>query len=123
LADLDERCCSNHDGASDKNNDQKLSKVELTSLADTWYDKLDLTRPAAEQGPVTQRLDVLLLPENQTNATPIAANAGANPNPNGGTTLRTGFIGAGIFTAADGNKDGSVTRPNSRTLCKVVRSI
>jgi len=95
----------------DKNKDQKLSKVEFTALAETWYDNLDADKTGKLNKELfTQRLDVLLLPDNQTNATPVAANAGANSNPNGGTALRTGFIGTGIFTAADGNKDGSITR-------------
>jgi len=80
-------------------------------LADSWYDKLDADKASKLNKELfTQRLDVLLLPDSQTNGTPVAANAGANPGPNGGTSLRTGFIGAGIFTASDGNKDGAVTR-------------
>jgi hypothetical protein len=95
----------------DNNKDQKLSKVEFTALADTWYEKLDADKAGKlNKDLFTQRLDVLLLPDSQTNGTPVAANAGANPGPNGGTPLRTGFIGTGIFTAADGDKDGSLTR-------------
>jgi len=96
----------------DRNNDQKLSKAEFTGLADAWFDKLDPEKSGKlTQKQFTERLDAHFLPQDgaapRNTAGPDAA-AGGNSRPGG--NLRTGFIVNGIFTAADADKDGSVTR-------------
>jgi outer membrane protein assembly factor BamB len=92
---------------ADKNADLKLSKEEFVGLADTWFDKLD----TAKAGKLTQeefveRIGIVLPP-------PDGADAGPNGPRRGGGPGR--FIGPGFFTAADVNKDGSLTRAELKT--------
>ena len=83
----------------DKNADQKLSKEEMSALADAWFDKLDPDKVGKlTQEQFSSRFGGLLP-------------APQNP-PGGGRGGRGfgGFIGGGLFTATDTNKDGSLTR-------------
>jgi hypothetical protein len=97
---------------ADKNADQKISSEEFTALADLWFDKLD----AQKTGKVTQDQLVERLVEVLPPPPGFAGAAGGQPGeekgPGGG---RGGagagrFIGPGIFSAADADKDGVVTR-------------
>jgi hypothetical protein len=84
----------------DKNGDQKLSKAEFSALADAWFDKLDVDKAGQlTQKQFTERVGDLL-----------PAPQGFGP-PGGGRGFGPGqFVGTGLFTATDGNKDGSLTR-------------
>jgi type 1 glutamine amidotransferase len=67
---------------ADKNNDQKVSRAELTALADAWFDRLDVEKAGrVSQQDFTQRLTALMA------QTPGGAGraAQANPPPNIGT--------------------------------------
>jgi hypothetical protein len=98
----------------DKNADQKLTKAEFTALADAWFDKLDTEKSGKlDQGQFTERLSTVLPPP-QGFGRRDGAGPGGGPPPGGG---RGGggfgpgrFIGPGLFTAADTDKDGSLTR-------------
>jgi Ca2+-binding EF-hand superfamily protein len=96
----------------DKNADQKLSKPEITALADAWFDKLDTEKTGKlGQDQFTERLGTVLPPPQGFGRRDGAGPSGG-PSPGGG---RGGFgpgrfIGPGLFTAADTDKDGSLTR-------------
>ncbi len=84
----------------DKNEDQRLSNSEFSALSDAWFDKLDVDKAGRlSQEQFTERFgDLLPAPE------------GFGP-PGGGRGFGPGrFVGPGLFTAVDGNKDGSLTR-------------
>jgi spore coat protein CotH len=84
----------------DKNEDQKLSKAEFSALADAWFDKLDVEKAGKlTQKQFTERFGDLL-----------PARQGFGP-AGGGRGFGPGrFVGPGLFTTADGNKDGLLTR-------------
>ena len=101
-----------------KSNDQKIKKDEFTGLADAWFDKLDPDKT----GKLTREQFVDKLPEilpppqgfGPPGGGPPADNEPrpGGPPPGGG---RGGFgpgrfIGPGLFTAADVDKDGALTR-------------
>jgi len=97
---------------ADKDGDQRLTKEEFAALAEAWFDKLDLDK--ADK--LTQEQFVAnfgeLLPPPPGFGPPGGGPPGAPQRPGGG---RGGFgpamfIGPGLFTAADANKDGSLTR-------------
>ncbi|MBI4657802.1 MAG: PQQ-binding-like beta-propeller repeat protein [Verrucomicrobia bacterium] len=101
---------------ADKNSDQKLTKEEFAALADAWFDKLDAdkTGKLSQEEFVEKFGDVL--PPPQGFGPPGGNPPGGNP-PGGGQRGggRGGFgparfAGPGLFTAADANKDGSLTR-------------
>ena len=114
----------------DKDNDSKLSKVEFTALPDAWFDKVD----PAKSGKVTQEqfsaklADALGMPQ-ETPAAPAqtapartedaggrggpggpGGRRGGGGGPGGGAGGGVAAMGPGIFSAADGDKDGSLTR-------------
>ena len=97
---------------ADQNDDQKLTKEEFTALADTWYDRLDPDKT----GKLSQEQFIAklgeVLPPPQGFGPPGAAARGNDPRPGRG---RGGFgpamfIGPGLFTAVDADKNGSLTR-------------
>ena len=96
---------------ADKNDDQKLSKAEFTALADAWFDKLDAEKTGKlSQEQFTGKLGEIL-PAPQGFGPPDGGPGG--PGAPGGGRGGFGpamFIGPGLFTATDANKDGSVTR-------------
>ena len=87
----------------DKDNDQKLSKSELTALADAWFDKLDpdKTGKLTQDQFVDKLGDVLPPPPGRREGGPPGGGRGFGPGR---------FIGPGLFAAADTNKHGSLTR-------------
>jgi hypothetical protein len=97
---------------ADQNDDDKLTKEEFTALADTWYDKLDPGKAGKlDQEQFTAQLGEVLPPP-QGLGPPGAAAPGNNPQPGRG---RGGFgpamfLGPGLFTAMDADKNGSLTR-------------
>ena len=104
----------------DKNADQKLTKEEMASLADNWFDKLDPDKT----GKVTQEQ----LVENMSKILPAPPGFGRGGGPQGPGGPPEGgpgggrggggggggnpgrFIGPGLFTAMDTDKDGTLTR-------------
>lgn len=114
-------------GDSDKN--EKLSKSEFMALVDVWFDKVD----AAKSGKVNQEqfsaklAAALGMPDEPAPAAPQAGarsgeggpgrGGGARPDAGGpggpGGGMRGGGVssmGPGLFSAVDGDKDGSLTR-------------
>jgi hypothetical protein len=93
----------------DKDGDGKLSKSEMSSLADTWFDKLD----ADKSGKISQEQFVQhlgeVLPPPQGPQGGGQREGGRQGGGRGGFGPGR-FIGPGFFTAADSNKDGSLTR-------------
>ena len=98
---------------ADKNGDQKLSKTEFTALADAWFDKLDADKTGKlSQEQFTGKLGEILPPPQGFGPPNDGPGPGGPGGPGGG---RGGFgpamfIGPGLFTATDANKDGSLTR-------------
>jgi Ca2+-binding EF-hand superfamily protein len=91
---------------ADKNKDQKITKEEFTALADSWFDKLDSEKAGKlTQTQFTERLRKVLLPA-QTEA-----QTGGNQRPGGSSA----YVFNGLFTAADRDKDGSVSRAELKT--------
>src|SRR5260221_3321114 len=101
---------------ADKDGDQQLTRSEFTALADAWFDKLD----ADKAGQLTQeqfnaRIGEVLPPP-QGFGPPGGGGPGGGPaegRPPGGGGRDFGrgrFMGRALFTAADSNKDGSLTR-------------
>ena len=103
---------------ADKNSDQKLSKEELTALADAWFDKLDKDKiDKVTQDQFVERLPEILPPPPGFGPPgggppPDGAPGAGGPPPGGGPGgFGPGrFIGPGFFAAADADKDGSLTR-------------
>ena len=85
----------------DKNGDQKLTKDEFTALAGAWFDQLD----AGKAGKLSQEQFTAKL------ADVFPAPQGGGPGGGGrGGFGPAMFAGPGLFTAADADKDGSLTR-------------
>jgi outer membrane protein assembly factor BamB len=97
---------------ADKNGDQRVTKEEFSNLADAWFDKLDTDR--------ARKLDQLTFIERLGEVLPpppgFGRSEGGPPGePQGPGGRRSGsgpgrFIGPGLFSAADTDKDGSLTR-------------
>ncbi len=96
---------------ADKNGDQKLTKDEFTALADAWFDKLDPDKAGKlSQEQFTGKLGDVLPPPQGFGPSGGGQPAGG-PRPGGGRGFGPGrFVGPGLFTAADTDKDGSLTR-------------
>jgi hypothetical protein len=92
---------------ADKDGDQKVAPKELSALADTWFDKLD----SDKAGKVGQEQFVArfadLLPSRE------------GFGPPGGTARRgfgpAQFLAPGLFSAADLDKSGSLSRSEFKT--------
>ena len=96
----------------DKNGDKKLTRDELITLAESWFDKLD----AAKTGKLNQEQFVAKFGEIvPTGSSTGLAGAGGGGEPGGAGGRRGGFrsgmsAGASLFTAVDADKDGLVSR-------------
>jgi outer membrane protein assembly factor BamB len=91
---------------ADKNEDKKVSKDEFAALADTWFDKLDPDK--------TGKVDAQQFNDHFSDLFPPppgfsgpGEHHGEAPKPGGS---RPAGPGAGLFTAADADKDGKLTR-------------
>src|SRR6185295_2134469 len=96
----------------DKNKDQKLSKTEFAHLAESWFDKMDSgkTGKLTEEQFTEKLAEVLGLQVGRgVPAEPQPRDRGQRPGgePRFGPT---GLVGPGLFTAADTDKDGSLSR-------------
>jgi sulfatase modifying factor 1 len=93
----------------DTNKDQRINKAEFEALASKWFDAVD---PAGtgrvSQVEFGQRFTV-------TAPAPAAAPAGGGPGGGAGRGGRGGAAGP-MFTAADANRDGAVTRDELTAL-------
>jgi alcohol dehydrogenase (cytochrome c) len=85
---------------ADANKDQKLSRAEFTALADAWFDRLDTNK----SGQVT----AAQFAERFYDAVPRAENASGGNASAPRTPSRS--TAPAFATAADADKDGSVTR-------------
>jgi outer membrane protein assembly factor BamB len=90
----------------DKNGDQKLSLEEFAALADAWFDKLDAEKAGKlSQEQFTAKIGDVLPPP------PGSGPPGGGAGPGSGRGFGPGrMISPGLFTAADSDKDGSLTR-------------
>jgi Planctomycete cytochrome C/EF hand len=94
---------------ADKDGDKKVTKAEFTALADAWYDKLDTDKAGkltAEQ--FASGLGEVLPPPQGFG--PPRGNNAPQDGPRRGGFGPGRFIGPGFFSAADTDKDGSLTR-------------
>ena len=97
---------------ADRNGDQKLSRAEFTAVADLWFEKLDPEQTGKlSQDQFTARFGALLPARSGPGGggPPDGGPSGGGPRPGGGGGPGR-FIGQAFFTAADADKDGSVTR-------------
>jgi spore coat protein CotH len=87
----------------DKNADQQLSKQEFADLADSWFAKLDPdnTGNLTEEQFTSKLGEILPAPPGGGPRGPSGGRGGFGPGM---------FFGRGLFTAADANKDNSLTR-------------
>jgi spore coat protein CotH len=88
----------------DKDSDGKLSKTEFTQLAQDWFAKLD----PDGTGKLTQ--DQFSENFNAVLPGPAGFRGGGGPRGGRGGFGPGRFVGPGVFTAADSNKDDSLTR-------------
>ena len=87
---------------ADANKDQKLSRAEFTALADAWFDRLDPEK--------TGKVTAEQFAERFYDAVPRAQNAGT-PDPSApGQRRPSRSTAPAFFSAADTDKDGSLTR-------------
>ena len=87
---------------ADANKDQKLSRTEFTALADAWFDRLDPEK--------TGKVTAEQFAERFYDAVPRAQNAGT-PDPSApGQRRPSRSTAPAFFSAADTDKDGSLTR-------------
>ena len=90
---------------ADKNEDKKASKEEFAALADIWFDKLDPNK--------TGKVGAQQFNDHFSDLFPPPPGfagrerSGEGPKPGGASAVGPG---AGLFTAADANKDGTLTR-------------
>ncbi|MBI2947738.1 MAG: CotH kinase family protein [Verrucomicrobia bacterium] len=95
---------------ADKNADQKLSREEFTALADAWFDKLDPDKAGKlGQEQFTEKFSELLPPP-QGFGPP-----GGGPRGGRGLFGPAMFVAPGLFSLADADKDGSLTREEFKT--------
>jgi hypothetical protein len=116
----------------DKDGDKKLSKDEFTNLAGAWYDKMDSGNAGKlTQEQFTTKLAEILPAAQQRQGGgrggaggPGGGGGGAGGGrPGGGGPGGGGgggfsparFVGPGFFTAADADKDGSITKAEFST--------
>lgn len=100
---------------ADKDADQKLTPAEFAALADAWFDKLDVeTKGQLSQEQFVAGLEKVIPPPEGFGRR--GDDRGDRGDTNRGQARRGGgfgpgrFIGPGLFTALDGNKDSSLTR-------------
>jgi outer membrane protein assembly factor BamB len=92
---------------ADKNEDKKVSKDEFAALADTWFDKLDPDKTGkVDQQQFNEHFSDLFPPPPGF-AGRAAERHREGPKPGGGQPPGPG---AGLFSAADADKDGTLTR-------------
>jgi hypothetical protein len=109
---------------ADKDGDRKVTQDELAALGDVWFAKLDPMKTgkvSAEE--LSERLPEILPAPPAGGPGPQGGAPGGPPGGFGGGGRRGfnpgRFLGPGLFTALDGDKDGSLTHDELRgTLTK-----
>ena len=100
---------------ADQNKDGKLTKAELTSLADVWFDKLDPDKAGKLSQEQFAAKFYEAVPPSEPACDPGATPGGAAPGRRGPSRTTA----PAVFTAADTDKDGSLTRAElSNTFAK-----
>ncbi len=99
---------------ADKDGDEKLTPAEFTALADTWFEKLDAEKGGKlSQEQFVANLEKVLPPPEGAGQRGGGGGGGrgdAGPGrPRGGGFGPGRFVGPGLFTTLDSNKDGSLT--------------
>jgi Ca2+-binding EF-hand superfamily protein len=96
---------------ADQDGDKKLTKEELAHLADAWFDKLDTGgKGKLSQEQFTEKLGDVL-PAQPGFGPGGGGQRGGGDRPGGGRGFGPArLVGPGLFTAADADKDGSLTR-------------
>lgn len=96
---------------ADKDADQKLTKEELSALADAWFDLLDPDRTGkVSQEEFLQRFDSV------TAAPGAAGGRGGRGGRGGGGGGGTGGTPLAFFTIVDENRDASVARAEMKGI-------
>lgn len=100
---------------ADRDGDKKVSTAEFSGLADQWFDALDSDkRGKLSQDQFTSKFDSILpVAEQPAGGRPGGGGRGAGGQRGGNEGMGFGpgrFIGGGIFSAADADKDESLTR-------------
>lgn len=111
----------------DKDADKALSKDEFTALADQWFDKVDPDKTGSvTRDQFTERFaSVLPAPAQGQGPRGGGGQAGGRQGqgrggpggggPGGGGFSPARFVGPSLFTAADANKDDSLSRDEFKT--------
>ena len=104
----------------DKDGDKKLSKEEMSNLADAWYDKVDpeKTGKLTSAQFATKFGEIMPMPQRGGGRGGPGGGGGQGGGPGGGGGGRGGpggfnpaqFVANSLFTATDTDKDGSLTR-------------
>ncbi|NLH17538.1 MAG: hypothetical protein GX455_13265, partial [Phycisphaerae bacterium] len=90
---------------ADTNSDQKLTKGEFASLADTWFDKMDSEKTGKlNQDQFTQKLNVVFPPP--------PGFGGPGGGPGFGPAM---FIGPMLFGILDTQKKGAISRTDLKS--------
>ncbi len=90
--------------AGDRNQDQRLSREELSALVSGWFARLDPGNGKVSQQDFVQGFNALIAPPQ------AAADAGGGRGGGGRGAAGRGGVGTNLFTVVDVNKDGAVTR-------------
>jgi outer membrane protein assembly factor BamB len=102
---------------ADKKGDQKLTREEFVALADVWFDKLDSDKAGKlSQEQFVERISTVLAPP-QGSGPPDGGPGGDEQRPGGPGGPGGGigrFVGPGLFTAANTDKDEWLTREEFR---------
>lgn len=98
---------------ADRNGDEELARAEFTALAEAWFDKLDPDKTGTvDQDQLSRHLHEILPPPPGFGPPPGDLPPGGAPRfeggPGGGNPAQ--MMAAGLLTAWDGDKNGSVTR-------------
>ncbi|HWE36835.1 MAG TPA: ThuA domain-containing protein, partial [Isosphaeraceae bacterium] len=101
---------------ADKDGDGKVSKQEFAALAGAWSDKLDPDKAGKlSRREFTARIGELLMPPGAANRQQAATVKGQHRVRRSAPPMNLGgFIGGGLFTALDADKDGTLTRDELR---------
>jgi outer membrane protein assembly factor BamB len=91
--------------SGDENKDARLSRAEFSSVAESWFNKLDTEKAGKlDQEKFSQSFGQIMGPP--PDGAPSGDRRDGGPGRDRGPSR---FVGSGLFGAADANKDGSLT--------------